>query len=132
VLALHIDLALAGQGSGAPRAGQRRQLGAGVDAHRRPRGANVGETLQGRLAGQLVLPRRPGLLQLAARRVVPLAGIGQRLPRRRVVAVQVHHLTAESLVPALRVSPSIVQVPLLPRDRTTTPRDDQADHNQDH
>ena len=131
VLALHVDLALLGQLPGALRAGQRRQVRARVEAHRQPGGPRVGQALERGLAGQRELIDRLGLLQLAAGRVVPLARVGERLLRRGIVAVQVHHLAAESFVPALGVGPRVVQASLLAPGRATPPDHDQSDHQKD-
>jgi hypothetical protein len=79
------------------------------------------QALQRRLAGQLELLDRARLLQLAASRVVALARVGERLPGGRFVAVQVHHLSAESLVPPLGVGPRVLE-PGLPTGRAASPQ----------
>ena len=77
--ALHLDLAVLGDLTGAGLARQRRQLGPGVHAHRRACGADVVETLVGGLGDLTALRGRARLLHLRARGGVALGGVGQRL-----------------------------------------------------
>src|SRR5690606_10226893 len=100
-LPLNLDLALLRQSTRTGRGGQRRQLRPRIQPQRHPRGTDVRQPFQRRLLRQPVLVHTVGPLQLRPGGVVPLTRVGERLLDRGLIALQVHQLTAESLVPPL-------------------------------
>ncbi len=135
-VALDLDVTLLAHRARALLARQRRQVGTGVEAHRRAGRAYVVEALVGGLGDLPGLGRRLRLVHLRARRVVALGGVGEGLLGRLVGADEVEYLATEALDPPPRLRPGILQLASLRRpllaDEPEHACDDADHHEQRH